>query len=119
MRRSTARSIRPSRPERMAARNCREGPTSDEGVGPDRPVLARDLQTAATFAVAADLSIAAAALLIVSEDRKGERLEEAELEPEFLDLGRLVLDRIAPAERSAWAGRASSSRRSERTRRRR
>ena len=83
----------------LLARNDRMGPTSDEGVGPDRPVLARDLQTAATFAVAADLSIAAAALLIVSEDRKGERLEEAELEPEFLDLGRLVLDRIAPAER--------------------
>lgn len=83
----------------LLARNDRMGPTSDEGVGPDRPVLARDLQTAATFAVAADLSIAAAALLIVSEDRKGERLEEAGFEPEFLDLGRLVLDRIAPAER--------------------
>lgn len=37
--------------------------------------------------------------LIVSEDKKGVRLEETELEPEFLELGRLVLDRIAPAER--------------------
>ena len=83
----------------LLARNDRSGTQLAREDGPDEPLLARDLQTAATFAVAADLSIAAAALLIVSEDKKGVRLEETELEPEFLDLGRLVLDRSAPAER--------------------
>lgn len=83
----------------LLARNEPSGSSPETGEDREGSILARDLQTAATFAVAADLSIAAAALLIVSEDRKGTRLEEAELEPEFLDLGRLVLDRIAPAER--------------------
>lgn len=67
--------------------------------GHDEPLLARDLQTTATFAVAADLYESRPRRLIVSEDEKGVRLEETELEPEFLELGPLVLDRIAPAKR--------------------
>lgn len=83
----------------LLARNDPPGKPSGGTTATGEPVIARDLQTAATFAVSTDLSIAAAALLIVSEDKKGNRLGEAELEPEFIELGRLVLDRIAPAER--------------------
>lgn len=61
--------------------------------------IARDLQTAATLALASRLGIAAAAILIVSEANDGRRLDESDLEPAFVGLGRKVLDRISPAER--------------------
>lgn len=58
----------------------------------DGPVCAlRDLQTAATFACAANLGVAAAALLIVAESSSGEKMEEPELEAAFKPLGLSVV----------------------------
>jgi uridine phosphorylase len=64
---------------------------------PGEPVAAaataplRDLQTAATFAVAERLGIAAAAILVVAEDGSGQRLSEPELEQRFESIGRGVV----------------------------
>ncbi len=51
----------------------------------------RDLQTAATFAVAERLRISAAAVLVVVEDDAGSRLSEPELESRFEVIGRKVV----------------------------
>ncbi len=58
------------------------------------PVDARDLQTAATLALARRLEVPAAALLVVSDDARGGRLEEADLEARFRPLARAVVDRL-------------------------
>ena len=60
----------------------------DDGVA---PAPLRDLQTAATFAVADRLGIAAAAVLIVAEDSEGERIGESELEGGFAEVGLRVV----------------------------
>ncbi len=54
------------------------------------PAPLRDLQTAATFAIASRLGIRAAAILVVAEDATGERLDEPGLESAFLPLARSV-----------------------------
>jgi purine-nucleoside phosphorylase len=54
----------------------------------------RDLQTAATLALAAKQGVKAAALLIVAEDRGSGRLAEPELERLFLDLAPGVLEAL-------------------------
>lgn len=54
----------------------------------------RDLQTAATFAIAGRLEMSAAAILVVAEDPSGERLAEPELEKRFESIGREVIAAI-------------------------
>lgn len=56
--------------------------------------IARDLQTATTFALCSRLGVAAAALLIVSRDRSGRKLEEEELAGRFGPIGEAVLERL-------------------------
>ncbi len=67
----------------------------DPGTGPaggdEWSPVARDLQTAATLAVAAKLNLRGAAILVVAEDGRSERVPEAELEELFLDLAPAVL----------------------------
>lgn len=62
------------------------------------PVLARDLQTAATLAICRRLGIPAAAVLIVAEDRSGRRLAEEELWDLFRPAGRAILTRLQRAD---------------------
>ena len=54
------------------------------------PAPLRDLQTAATFSIAAKFGISAAAILVVAETAAGERLTEPELEEVFVPLARSV-----------------------------
>ncbi len=69
-----------------------------EPVGPDRPdpgpAVARDLQTAATFALCRKIGIPAAALLIVAEDRSGRRLDDEGLWELFRSAGKAALSRL-------------------------
>ncbi|MCB0860748.1 MAG: hypothetical protein KDB54_08870 [Solirubrobacterales bacterium] len=58
------------------------------------PAIARDLQTAATLAMCRRLDIPAAAMLIVAEDRAGERLGEEDLWELFRSAGRALLSRL-------------------------
>jgi len=58
------------------------------------PAIARDLQTAATLAMCRRLEIPAAALLIVAEDRSGDRVGEEHLWDLFRSAGRAVLSRL-------------------------
>jgi len=67
----------------LPARLDRSAPGTD-------PAPLRDLQTAATFAIAGRLGIRAAAILVVVENRTGERLDEPGLESAFLPLARSV-----------------------------
>lgn len=60
------------------------------------PLEARDLQTAATLALADRLGVPAAALLIVADDGDGGPLDEAGLEERFRPLARAVRDRLEP-----------------------
>lgn len=65
---------------------------SRSGTGPPAaPAPLRDLQTAATFAIAAKLGLSAAAVLIVVENRSGDRLGDPELESRFEEVGLAVL----------------------------
>lgn len=59
---------------------------------------ARDLQTAATLALAGRIGLRAAALLIVAETTGSARLPETELEKHFLELGPAVLSVLEAAE---------------------
>lgn len=54
----------------------------------------RDLQTAATLALAGRLGVAAAALLVVAEGGRSDRLAEDELEEIFRPLAQAVLERL-------------------------
>jgi uridine phosphorylase len=54
------------------------------------PAPLRDLQTAATFAVAESLGLRAAAILVVAETGTGQRLAEPDLEAVFVPLARSV-----------------------------
>ena len=56
--------------------------------------IARDLQTATTFALCSRLGVAAAALLVVSRDRAGRKLEEEELTDRFRSLGKSAIQRF-------------------------
>lgn len=56
--------------------------------------VARDLQTAAVFAMCRKLELPSAAILIVSEDCEGLRLEEEELSSLFRKTGLEVVDRL-------------------------
>jgi len=58
------------------------------------PAPLRDLQTAATFAIAASLEIPAAAILVVAETGPGHRLDEPELEKLFVPLGEAVVEAL-------------------------
>ncbi len=58
------------------------------------PAIARDLQTAASFAMCERLEIPAAALLIVAEDGSGGRLGEDELWNRFRTTGKAALGRL-------------------------
>jgi hypothetical protein len=58
------------------------------------PAIARDLQTAATLAFCRRLEIPAAALLIVAEDRSGERPGEEKLWDLFRAAGKAVVSRL-------------------------
>jgi uridine phosphorylase len=64
------------------------------GIREDPPAPLRDLQTAATFAICRKLGIAAAAILVVAEDDRGERMSEGDLEERFSILGLQALDAL-------------------------
>lgn len=66
-----------------------DGPTPATGAS------ARDLQTAATLGFSRRLGVAAAAVLVVAGDETGQRLEEAELEPTFVEVGLDIAGRLA------------------------
>lgn len=72
----------------LVARFDPAGPEPGEGAS------VRDLQTAATFAMARTLGVEAAALLIVAGSDGQVELTEAELNELFLELGRTVVDRL-------------------------
>lgn len=61
----------------------------------------RDLQTAATLAIARSLGIRAAALLVVAESGPAGRLGEGEMEDRFLELGPAVLEVLEKREPKA------------------
>jgi len=64
------------------------------GSGPAEGAIARDLQTAAVFALSAKLGVEAAAVLVVAGDGSGIRLDEARLSGTFLELGRNIIRRL-------------------------
>lgn len=77
---------------------ARHEPPPEPGSGAE-PAAARDLQTAATLAMCRRHGIPCAAILIVAEDRSGERLGEPELWELFRSAGKAVLTRLErPAE---------------------
>ena len=84
------------RMDQLARRSS--GPADERPAALGRPDLAplRDLQTAATLAVARTLGIASAAVLMVGEDASGHRMEESELETRFEPLG-LAIVRVLEA----------------------
>ena len=65
-----------------------------EGSEPARGASARDLQTAATFAIARKLGLAAAALLAVAGEGDDRDLGEGELEGLLAEVGHEVLNRL-------------------------
>lgn len=73
----------------LVSRHEPEGSRPDPG-----PAIARDLQTAATFAMCRQAAIPAAALLIVAEDRSGRRLDEENLWELFRSAGKAVTARL-------------------------
>lgn len=68
-----------------------EPPTDGHEPG---PAIARDLQTAATLAIARRLGIRSAAILIVAEDTSATRLGEDQLWELFRATGRAILTRL-------------------------
>ena len=62
--------------------------------GGQAPAVARDLQTATFLAMCRRISVPAAALLIVAEDRSGDRLGEEDLWQLFRTAGKAALSRL-------------------------
>lgn len=75
---------------------ARYEPPEKPGAGPD-PAIVRDLQTATTLAMSTRFGLAAAALLIVVEDRSGKRLDEEPLWDLFRKTGLTLLERLPKA----------------------
>jgi hypothetical protein len=75
------------------------GMEADDDGEPPSPL--RDLQTAATFAAARVLGVAAAALLVVAESADGSRMAEGDLEKRFATLGPAA---VGALEGSSGAG---------------
>ncbi|MEX1219459.1 MAG: hypothetical protein WEB05_03620 [Solirubrobacterales bacterium] len=75
------------RMDRPAGQNGKTGSDAAPEAGRLEQAPLRDLQTAATLACAKVLGAESAAVLLVSEDASGRRLNEAELEAEFKPLG--------------------------------
>lgn len=69
-------------------------PGPDSESESDQDVAGRDLQTAATFALARWLGLQAGAILVVADDGARRRLDEGELEACFRPLARKVSDRL-------------------------
>ncbi|MDQ2622174.1 MAG: hypothetical protein M3Y45_03945 [Actinomycetota bacterium] len=66
---------------------------------PATGAVARDLQTATVFALAAKLGVRAASILIVTGGTGADVLDEAELTKRFLEVGRRVIERFDPPVR--------------------
>lgn len=66
-----------------------------DGPSPDHDAVARDLQTAATLAMAKRVGVEAAALVIVVGPGDSTDLAEADLTDVFVNLGRQVVERLS------------------------
>jgi uridine phosphorylase len=76
-------------PGRVVSRDLTPALDPDDGASLGAEL--RDLQTAATFAVARHLGVAAAAVLLVAEDASGARLDETGIEEAIEPAGRRVV----------------------------